>query len=140
MPWCHSNYSRDEAESWFALASENQKARLAYELGIFTADGNSLLGGIGLNHFNREHNFCNLGYWVRESKQRQGIATRAASALAEFGFNALQLTRIEIVIVEANAPSRKVAEKIGAAFECIARNRLIVNGSPYTAAVYSLVP
>ena len=42
--------------------------------------------------------------------------------------------------VETNLASRAVAERIGAQFECIARNRLILRGRPVAAAVYSLVP
>lgn len=140
MHWCHINYSKADAESWFARTFKNQKDSVAYELGIFTPDSQDFLGGIGLNQLNREHNFCNLGFWVREPRQRQGIATRAACALAEFGFRELKLTRIEIVMAEANIPSRRVAEKTGATFECVARNRLVINGSPHAATVYSLVP
>lgn len=140
MNWCHGDYSRDEAEAWFALADKNLRERLAYELGIFTLDGKTLLGGVGLNQFNREHNFCNLGYWVRKSRQGQGVATRAARALAEFGFRELKLARIEIVVVQGNAPSQRVALKVGATFECVARNRLVVAGHSYAAAVYSLIP
>jgi ribosomal-protein-serine acetyltransferase len=98
------------------------------------------LGGIGLNQFNREHNFCDLGFWVRESRQRQGIASRAARAVTAFGFRELTLTRIEIVIAEGNILSRRVAEKLGATFECVARNRLVSTGVPLAAAVYSLIP
>ena len=61
-------------------------------------------------------------------------------AIAEYGFRQLKLTRLEIVAPEQNAPSRRVAEKVGADFECIARNRVMVHGKPQPAAIYSLVP
>lgn len=139
MNWCRSDYSIADAETWFALAGKNLQAGIAYELGIFTSDGKTLLGGVGLNQFNREHNFCNLGYWVRESRQGQGIATRAARALVEFGFCELKLVRIEIVVVQGNIASNRVAQLIGATFECIAPKRLVLSGRSQAAAVYSLV-
>ncbi len=37
-----------------------------------------------------------------------------------------------------NTASRRVAEKLGATLECIARNRLMAWGRPHDAAVYSL--
>ena len=86
------------------------------------------------------HNFPNLDYWIRQSRQRQGYAVEAVHTLSMFGFTTLRLTRIEIVVVSENAPSRRVAEKAGATFECIARNRLLVRDVPYSAAVYSLIP
>jgi len=98
------------------------------------------LGGIAINQINRRQNFGNIGYWVRQACQRQGIATRGAQAIAEYGFGQLKLTRLEIVAPESNAPSRRVAEKVGAVFECIARNRVMVHGKPERAAIYSLVP
>jgi RimJ/RimL family protein N-acetyltransferase len=39
-----------------------------------------------------------------------------------------------------NVPSRRVAEKAGARFEAIARNRIVQHGKPYDAALYSLIP
>jgi RimJ/RimL family protein N-acetyltransferase len=140
MDWCHREYAVADAEAWFALAQKSLQQSESYELGIFTADGKALLGGVGLNQFNRGHNFCNLGYWVRESRQGQGIATRASRALAKFGFRELKFARIEIVVAPGNLPSQRVAQKVGATFECVARNRLVLNGCSQAAAVYSLVP
>jgi RimJ/RimL family protein N-acetyltransferase len=140
MPWCHDSYTADEARQWFTLSSQALADRSAFEMGIFCAQSAEFLGGVGLNQFNRLHNFCNLGFWVRESGQRQGIATRAARTLAEFGFRELGVTRIEIVAAEGNAASNGVAKKLGAQFECVARNRLILQGEPVAACVYSLIP
>ena len=88
----------------------------------------------------KRHNVGNIGYWVRQSRQNQGIATRALRAIAQFGFAQLKLTRLEIVAAETNVPSRRVADKVGAVFECVARNRILVHGRPQAAAVYSPVP
>jgi ribosomal-protein-serine acetyltransferase len=140
MPWCHSEYSAVHAREWFALCSQGFADRSGFEFGVFAADGTELLGGAGLNQFNKKHNFCNLGYWVRESKQRQAVATRVVRILSEFGFTELALTRIEIVVAEGNEPSNGVARMAGARFECFARNRLLIGGVPVGASVYSLVP
>lgn len=139
MNWWRSDYSRDDAKTWIAQAGKNLQEETGYELGIFTADGKIFLGGAGLNLFNREHNFCNLGYWVRESRQGQGIATRAVRTLAEFGFRELKLARIEIVAAQDNLSSQRVAQKIGATFEGVARNRLVIAGRSHAAVVYSLI-
>jgi RimJ/RimL family protein N-acetyltransferase len=140
MDWCHKGYTLKDAESWFDACDRNLKSGIAYGLGTFAVDGKQLLGGIAINQLNRRQNFGNIGYWVRQSCQRQGIATRAAQSIAEYGFGPLKLTRLEIVASEHNAPSRRVAEKIGSVFECIARNRVMIHGKPQPAAIYSLVP
>jgi len=140
MPWCVGDYSPADAKAWFDQCSANLGASHAYDVGIFSSDGRTLYGGIAINQINREHNFGNIGYWVRQSRQRQGIALRAVRVIAAFGFNFLKLSRLEIVAPDDNLASRGVAEKAGATFECVARNRLVLKGRPVAAAVYSLTP
>ncbi len=140
MSWCHQGYSLQEAGSWFKLCQQNRAAGLAYDFGLFSVSSDQVLGGIAINQINKEHNFGNIGYWVRQSQQGKGIATQAARTIATFGFQKLKLTRLEIVVAEENLASRRVAEKVGASFECIARNRLVIRGVPHDSAVYSLVP
>lgn len=140
MAWCREPYSTDDARTWFDQCAANLSAASAYDVGIFSADNGKFLGGIGINQLNRQQNFANVGYWVRQSRQRQGIATRAVRAMAAYGFNTLKFTRLEIVAPVDNQPSRGVAEKAGAVFECIARNRVVLHGRPLAAAVYSLIP
>lgn len=140
MPWCHAAYSGAEAAEWISLCRQARAEKSAYEFGIFSADDTEFLGAAGLNQFNRLHNFCNLGYWVRESRQGHGIAPTALRRLAEFGFCELGLSRIEVVIAKGNAPSQAVARKAGAEREGTARNRLVLAGVPVAATVYSLIP
>ncbi len=82
----------------------------------------------------------NIGYWVCDSSRNRGVATTAARASALLGFNVLGLTRLEIVVLPHNTASRRVAEKLGAIREAEARNRLLFQGHPAAAVVYSLIP
>jgi RimJ/RimL family protein N-acetyltransferase len=68
------------------------------------------------------------------------LATIAAKAAVYFAFNELGLTRVEIVAMEGNQRSRRVAEKIGAVSEGLHRNRLYYHGQPRNAWMYSLIP
>jgi RimJ/RimL family protein N-acetyltransferase len=140
MPWCHADYSTDEALEWFTLCADNLQSETSYEFGIFTSDGKTLLGGISINQINREHNFGNIGYWIRASRQRQGLASEAVRVITAYGFKELGLTRLEILAQVDNVASRRVAEKSGASFECVARNRLWFNGRPCDGAMYALIP
>jgi RimJ/RimL family protein N-acetyltransferase len=140
MPWAHQDYSVRDARLWVELCGENLAAGYSYDIGVFSADGRELYGGVALNQLSPEHGMANLGYWIRQSRQGQGLATRAAVLMACYGFHRLRLTRVEIIAAEDNVASRRVAEKTGALLECIARNRLVLHGIPCRAAVYSLVP
>src|SRR4051812_13889719 len=124
MSWAHAAYTEDEALSWFAFCDAARAAGSAHEFGIYLDDGQTLAGGAGLNQFNTLNGFCNLGYWVRASQQRQGAALAAVEVLARHAFDALEQSRVEIVIADGNLPSLGVARKAGAVHECLARNRL----------------
>ena len=140
MDWCHPGYGVREAIDWADACADSLAGGQACEFGLFDERNGRLVGGAGLNQFNTVHRVCNLGYWVRQSAQGQGIATRAARALAGYGFGALGFQRIEIVVAEGNEASLAVARKLGAQFECLARNRLVIRGNPVSAWVHSLVP
>jgi RimJ/RimL family protein N-acetyltransferase len=140
MPWCHVGYTDKVALEWFALCRQSREAKTAYEFGIFSEDGTEFLGGAGLNEVKQQHGVCNLGYWVRQSKHRQKIASRCVQALSQYAFEALLLYRAEIVVAVGNLPSEGVARKSGALFECVARNRLFIHEQSVPASVFSLVP
>jgi RimJ/RimL family protein N-acetyltransferase len=139
LPWCHAGYAAADARSWIAHCAEGWSSGEHYAFAIFEAD-TEFCGGVGLNQRNRAHNFMNLGYWTRASRQGRGLVRRAARLVAAFGFEQLGLTRIEIVTAPDNLASRKVAEALGATFEGLARNRIVAGGRVLDALVYSLIP
>ena len=83
MGWCHERFALMDAETWFGACNRNLESGSAYDLGAFSVDGERLLGGIAINQLNRRQNFGNIGYWVRQTCQRQGIATRAVQSIVE---------------------------------------------------------
>jgi RimJ/RimL family protein N-acetyltransferase len=58
-----------------------------------------------------------IGYLLVRNYWGRGLATEAAIALLEYGFNTLGLTRLIATIYHENTPSIKVAERIGMKFE-----------------------
>ena len=139
LPWWKKDYSVNEAKDWFDSCLAEINAETSYNIGIFQKEDYRFTGGISINHIDTENRIGSIGYWIRESFQNQGIASTAVNLIKDFGFNTLGLVRLEIVILEDIAASRKVAEKCGAKLECIAKNRLIHKGKPGAAAVYSLI-
>ena len=139
LPWCHADYGRDEATAWIAHCRSGWQTGDHFAFALFDAESGQLLGSAGLNQVDPLHRRANLGYWVRQLRQRQGIGAAAARSVARFGFEQLGLARIEIVVLPENRPSRAVAEKTGAAFEAIARNRLWMHNHAHDAAVYGLI-
>jgi ribosomal-protein-serine acetyltransferase len=84
--------------------------------------------------------YANLGYWVRTSAQRRGVGSAAVRLVARYGFSELRLGRVEIVTDVENVASRRTAERAGARFEGVCRNRLKEWDRFNDAALYGLVP
>jgi RimJ/RimL family protein N-acetyltransferase len=139
-PWCAPDYSMAHCRPWLESRAATWSKGEEYDFVILHARDDTLLGGCGLNDINRTHNFANLGYWVRTSRTRQGIATAAVRLLAKHGFEELGFSRIEIVVAVGNKASQRVAEKSGAVREGIERNRHVVRDTIYDAVMFSLIP
>lgn len=139
MPWCKESYGINDAEAWISFAQTAWDNRSEFPLGIFDASNGEVIGGTGVNHINKSDRIGNIGYWISTPFVGQGIATSAARYAADLGFAELGLTRQEIIALTHNLASQRVAERLGAMRECVARNRLYLQGKPHDAVVFSLV-
>jgi RimJ/RimL family protein N-acetyltransferase len=139
LPWCHPGYTKKEAQGWIAMQPDFWNAGIEYGFLITDEDTGKILGGVGINSIHHLHRFAFLGYWVRSSCVRQGIASTAARQAAAFGFRSLQLNRIEILMAVDNIASRRAAEKAGATYEGIARKKLSLHERFVDAHVFSLL-
>lgn len=138
MSWARADFGAYDALCWFEHCRQARASGEAHEFGLFDARGR-YVGGCGLNQFNRLNRFCNLGYWVRESRQREGAALAAVQALRDLALGRLGQARVEIVVAEGNAASHGVAVRAGALLEGLARHRLQLHGQPVNAHVFSFI-
>lgn len=72
-----------------------------------------IAGTIGFNEVNRSNNIGIVGYWLGEMFQQKGIMSKAFKALIQYGFEQLQLNRIEVRAAVRNTKSRALPEKFG---------------------------
>ena len=139
MTWCRPEYSLEDSERFIVEAAEDWAKGERYSFAIMDASDGTFLGSAGINHLNRTHGFANLGYWVRNSKTRRGIATTATIQIARFALGQLGLNRMELLIPADNLASQRVAQKAGAKFEGLLRNRLVLRAKSHDAVLYSLL-
>jgi ribosomal-protein-serine acetyltransferase len=139
MPWCQRNYSLEDSFTFIKSSEAAWSQKREFDFAVLDPQTGSFLGGVSLNQFNYDHNFANLGYWVRSSSTGRGVASAAALLAARLGFEDLGLHRIEIVAAAGNVASQKVAEKTKAKREGMLRNRLLLHERPHDAVMYSLV-
>lgn len=141
MPWCHPDYSLADTQAWvekqitsFEEGDEFHFVIVSNENGI-----DCIVGGCGLNGIQRENRLANLGYWVRSSHARQGIATQATQRIADWAFQNTELERLEILVSIGNHPSLRVAAKAGAVWEGVLRGRLRLHDKLHDAVMFSIM-
>ncbi len=140
MPWCHADYSIEESRAWLELRAGAWEKGTEYDFAITDAKDGSFLGGCGLNYIDYKNRIANLGYWVRTSRTKRGVASAVVRLLVQFGFEKLKLNRIEVKAAVGNTASQRVVEKIGAKREGILRNSMVVHDRVYDMVLFSLIP
>ncbi len=137
-PWCRPGYSLTDARAFLELQVPAFDHRTEFTFAIVDRNGR-FLGACGLNQIDQANHRANLGYWVRTSATRQGVATTAVRQLRDWAFQNTELVRLEIVVAVGNVPSHRVAEKAGAVREGTLRQRLFLHGTARDATVFSLI-
>ena len=94
-----------------------------FPYGTFDREEREQLGGTGL-HARVGPGGLEIGYWVRASRAREGIATESAAALTRVAFEVCGADRVEIRIDPANTASFGVPRKLGFTEEATLRRRL----------------
>jgi RimJ/RimL family protein N-acetyltransferase len=91
--------------------------------GITFQGEDKLIGSCGLNRFDPSFHRAETGYALNRTFWGKGIMFEAMSALLTYGFDALELHRIEAVIDIANERSKHLLLKLGFTYEGNLRER-----------------
>ncbi len=139
MNWFHEGYSRADVRSWVATVRRDFEADTDFNFVITRPGDGTVLGACGLNKVDRANRLANIGYWVRTTATGHGWATEAAALAAHWALGEGGMNRLELVVATTNRSSLRVAEKLGAVREGVARSRFWLRGSVHDAVVFSLV-
>jgi RimJ/RimL family protein N-acetyltransferase len=140
MSWAYDGYSLNDSREFIRLTRARWQEGTLFAFAITDAKSGLILGGCSLSHIHPVYHLCNLGYWVRSSRRGKGIAGRGTLLASRYAFEKVGLVRVEIVIAPGNQASIRVAEKVGAHYEGVLRNRMVVGPDVYDARMYSLIP
>jgi ribosomal-protein-serine acetyltransferase len=70
-------------------------------------------GTAGFNWIDPQNGGCEIGYWLREDRQKRGIMTACCRALVRHAFDDLGLNQVRIAVAVENARSRRIPERLG---------------------------
>jgi [ribosomal protein S5]-alanine N-acetyltransferase len=111
-------FTREESLAWIAKNLDRYRRDGFGLWAIESRDTGEFLGNCGpVRQMVDGWDEVELGWHVRRSHWRQGIATEAAATCRDHAFTTLGLDRLISLIRPENLPSRGVAEKIGMTVE-----------------------
>lgn len=126
-----------EDSNWFINRTIENREKDIHVFGIFFE--NKLVGVVGFNDYSKANKTAPIGYWLAENYQGKGLITNSVKFLLKFGFEELDLNRIEIACATSNIASEKVALRLGFTFEGIARQVEIVGDTIYDHKRFSIL-
>jgi [ribosomal protein S5]-alanine N-acetyltransferase len=97
-----------------------------------------LLGTVSLRRYARDRR-AELGYWLTATAWGNGYATEAAFAVVDLGFRELGLARIYAQVLDGNAASVRVLEKLGMIEEGTKRRHVKKGGALHDVVFYGLL-
>lgn len=135
--WPDAVSTLDAAVALLERLQADWHAGRTFSFGIFTDEG-SVIGGVTVSNVLWDCRCADLGYWVEPGHGGKGIAAWAASHLVDFCFRVLRLQRLALVIRVDHLASQRVAQKLGAQFEGVARKRIFHAQRALDAKVYAI--
>lgn len=105
---------------------------------ITTKDNNKLIGTICLWNFSEEKDIAELGFELSTEYQGKGIMQEALAKIIEYGFENLNLKKLEAYTNQQNIPSLKLLEKNNFIQEKVFWEKHSVTGEGFNTTIYSL--
>jgi RimJ/RimL family protein N-acetyltransferase len=140
MPWAHEEPQTLEEKTELLRRFRGQfDLGQNFVYGLFSRDESELVGGSGF-HLRVGGDAFEIGYWIRASRQGQGLTTESTAALTRVGFEVCEVDRIEIQTEPENERSMRIPLKLGYTEEARLRRRLYAapGGEPRDVVVFSL--
>jgi len=106
---------------------------------ITLKDSGRMIGTIGFMWINLDYRSGEVGYSLSRAYWNQGIMTEALRAVLAFGFDTLQLNRIEAQHETDNPASGRVMLHAGMQYEGTLRQRLKNKGRYVDVALYAIL-
>ncbi len=107
---CDSQAEVEEIIAHFRTAFNN---KTAMRWAIARREDNVMVGDCGFNHFDWRDHSAVIGYLLAKEYWGRGVMTGAVGAMLRWGFDGLDLNRIEATTNPLNPRSARVLEKQG---------------------------
>lgn len=110
-----------------------------YRWAVTEKGKNECIGQIAYFLVDSKNHFAEIEYCIGSMFQRKGYATEAAKAVIAFGFDKINLHKVQICCKEINKPSQRVIEKCGLTYEGMLRDYFYMNNQYIGRRYYSIL-
>lgn len=105
--------NKSDAINFITELNENIKTNKSIAWGITLKEEHQLIGTICLWNFSQNIKTAEVGYDLHPKFQRKGIMSEALNLIIDYGFNELNLDKIEAYTHYENDSSKRLLEKNG---------------------------
>jgi len=110
-----------------------------YRWAIIERDSNSCIGQIAYFLINIDNHFGEIEYCIGTKFQKRGYATEAIKAILDFGFNKIDLHKVQVCHKENNLASKALINKCNFVYEGTLRDYFFIDGEYVDRLYYSML-
>ncbi len=137
LPWVEKTTS--EKDSLEFLKSSILFNNGGQKLTTFIFHEKKLVGSVAFVKIDKVNRSSEIGYWLNENMQGKGIMIQSCERLIKYGFEKMNLHRIEINVAPENTKSLSIPKKLGFHHEGTIRESLFFNRKFYDGEKFSLL-
>ena len=134
-----AHQSLGESRRFLRFALRQYRKGQPGSFAITLRDSGRMIGTVGFMWVNVDYRSAEVGYSLSREYWNRGIMTEALRAVIAFGFDELELNRIEAQHETDNPASGRVMAHVGMRYEGTMRQRLKNKGRFVDVAVYAIL-
>ncbi len=131
--------SIDDSKGFLNFMIERYKDNQVSDWGIVLKENNKLIGTVGFIRWSPDNFRAEVGYALSKEYWGQGMMTEAVKEIMKFGFDKMELNRIEGRTWIENIGSQAVLKKAGMTFEGTMREQIFLKGKYVDHTLYSIL-
>lgn len=128
-----------EAENLISSLNKAYEEKKSIRWGIILKEEDKLIGTCGYHNWNKSYFRAEMGYELSSDYWRKGYITEAIKGIIPFGFNEMNLNRIEAQVYPENKASNKCLQKLGFVKEGVIREYAFFRDKFEDLVMYSLL-
>ena len=137
LGWVDNTKTVEDTRDFAAMNLSKFAKREGLDTAIFYKG--QFVGKVSINTINWSLKKCEIGYFLDEEFQGEGIMTRAVKCIINIAFNEYKLGKAEIHAAVNNTKSRHIAERLGFMHEGTIRQAEWLYNHYVDHAVYGLL-